>query len=401
VLAVTAAFSLTARWVFPGVGPPLPGGVVTVEDGRVTGVSPRGERTADIDIGNAALIPGLVNAHTHLDLTGMRGVVPPSADFTGWLRAVIAHRHSTPPGDTLADVRRGLDEAMRTGTTLVGDIAGGGASWEVLGGAPVWAVVYHELLGLTEGRAAQALAAAERWLAGPSSANCRRGLSPHAPYSVRVSLFAGAAQLARPGKLPLAVHLAESRDELELLHHRRGPFVGFLRDLGVWDPDGLADSPAAVMAVCDQRVPRVWVHGNYLAPSARITRGTTVVYCPRSHAAFGHPPHPFREFLRRGVRVALGTDSLASNPDLDLLAEARFLRRLAPDLPGDTLLRMATLSGAEALGFADVTGSLEPGNSADIVAVALPDDDGPDPYTLLWDGDGKVTAVWWRGARRG
>src|SRR5205814_8406147 len=111
---------------------------------------------------------------------------------------------------------------------------------------------------------------------------------------------------------------------------------------------------------------------------------STLVYCPRTTAAFGHPPHPFREFLQRGVRVALGTDSLASNPDLDLLAEMRFVHQRHPDFPGDALLRMGTLSGAEALGWADETGSLTPGKSADLVVVPLPDIDG-DPYQLLFE----------------
>jgi cytosine/adenosine deaminase-related metal-dependent hydrolase len=122
----------------------------------------------------------------------------------------------------------------------------------------------------------------------------------------------------------------------------------------------------------------------------------TIVYCPRTHAAFGHPPHPFCEFLQRGVRVALGTDSLASNPDLDLLAEARFVHQRYPDVPGETILRMATLSGAEALGWADETGSLTPGKSADLVVLPLPEDEA-DPYRLMLESSTKVRAVLFRG----
>jgi cytosine/adenosine deaminase-related metal-dependent hydrolase len=129
----------------------------------------------------------------------------------------------------------------------------------------------------------------------------------------------------------------------------------------------------------------------------------TVVYCPRTHAAFGHPPHPFREFLKRGVRVALGTDSLASNPDLDVLAEARFIRERYPDFPGDQLLRMATLAGAEGLGWADKTGSLTPGKSADLVAVPLPDRGEGDPHELIFGGSdppGSRRRSMWRGLWR-
>jgi cytosine/adenosine deaminase-related metal-dependent hydrolase len=146
------------------------------------------------------------------------------------------------------------------------------------------------------------------------------------------------------------------------------------------------------------RAPRVlFIHGNELGPTTRIPANGTVVYCPRTHAAFSQPTHPFRDFLKLGVRVALGTDSLASNPDLDLLAEARFLYRSYPELDGQALLRMATLSGAEALGWADETGSLEPGKSADLVAVPLPNEEAAEPYSLVLGPAAPVSAVLARG----
>jgi cytosine/adenosine deaminase-related metal-dependent hydrolase len=352
--------------------PPLEWGSVTIAGDRIVAVEPHGLRRADLDLGDVAVLPGLVNAHTHLDLTGLRGRCPPSPDFTAWLRAVISHRRAQAPAQVEADVRAGLAESLSRGTTLLGDIAAGGLSWPILVNGPGRAVVFHELLGLPRARAEQSLAAARDWLgARPATADCRPGLSPHAPYSVRSTLFAQAALLANQYRCPLAVHLAESQDELDLLHQHRGPFVAFLQELGVWDPEGLAESPARVMQLCDQPVPGLFVHANYLAPSAGVPRHRTVVYCPRTHAAFGHPPHPFQALLARGVRVALGTDSLASNPDLDLLAEARFLHRLYPDFPGERLLHLATLAGAEALGWADQVGSLEPGKSADLVTVPL------------------------------
>jgi cytosine/adenosine deaminase-related metal-dependent hydrolase len=124
---------------------------------------------------------------------------------------------------------------------------------------------------------------------------------------------------------------------------------------------------------------------------------TSIVYCPRTHAAFGHPTHPFREFLARGVRVALGTDSLASNPDLDVLAEARFVHAKHPDVPGDVLLRMATLSGAEALGWADETGNLTPGKSADFIVLPLPNEEKRDPHLLVLGSAQAVSGVVFRG----
>jgi cytosine/adenosine deaminase-related metal-dependent hydrolase len=389
--------TLTARWVFPVDRPPLERGTVVIAGGRVVAVEPAGGRPADVDFGEAAIIPGLVNAHTHLDLTGLRGLAPPSADFTGWLRRVIEFRRGRPPEQVRDDIRTGIAECVRHGTTLVGDISGDGGSWDALAEAPLHAVVFREFLGLPADRASGAWERLDAWLAARvPTATCRPGASPHAPYSVRASLFLAAATRG----VPVATHVAETAAEAELLVLSRGPFVTFLKDLGVWSPDGLADGVDHVLRLLRGVQPTLIVHGNYLPPDADLPANASLVYCPRTHAAFGHPPHPFRDFLARGVRVALGTDSLASNPDLDLLAEARFLHKRFPDLPGEVLLRMATLSGAEALGRANETGSLMPGKSADLAVVPLEPGEG-DSHRRLFAGRHPVSAVYFRGRRVG
>ncbi|HKI38566.1 MAG TPA: amidohydrolase family protein [Gemmataceae bacterium] len=389
--------ALTARWVFPVAGPPVERGVVTVLGEQVVAVEPHGTRAADLDLGNAAILPGLVNAHTHLDLSGMRGRCPPSPDFTGWLRQVIAHRGATPSGQAQADVRAGIAECLRFGTTLLGDVAFEGGSWDALAEAPLRAVVFRELLGLTREGARDALRAALEWTPSrPESATCRPGLSPHAPYSFRAEVLDVVCAIGRR----ITIHLAESLAELELLERQSGSFVSFLTERGVWDPSGLASSPTQVIELTRLARSVLYAHGNYLGPDAPVPAHGTVVYCPRTHAAFGHAPHPFRDFLARGVRVALGTDGLASNPDLDILAEARFIHAGHPDVAGDTLLRMATLSGAEALGWADTTGSLAPGKSADLVVLPLPDTDAADPHRLVFESDRAVSAVMFRGRWR-
>jgi cytosine/adenosine deaminase-related metal-dependent hydrolase len=390
-------FSLGARWVFPVDGPPIERGVVSVVGECLGAVEARGERSPDVDLGNVALLPGLVNAHTHLDLTGMRGRCPPSPDFTGWLRQVIAHRRATTPEQTQLAVRAGLAEALRFGTTTLGDVAAGGASWDALAGAPLWAVVFHELLGLTRDGARDALRVGLRWAPSrPESEGCRPGLSPHAPYSFRAEVLDVVCAVGKR----IAIHLAECPAELELLERHSGPFVPFLTQRGVWDPSGLAASPARIIELTRLAKHVLYVHGNYLSPAAPVPAHGSVVYCPRTHAAFGHAPHPFRAFLARGVRVALGTDGLSSNPDLDVLAEARFVRARHPDAPGDVLLRMATLSGAEALGWDDLTGSLTPGKSADLVVLPLPDQDSDDPHRLVLESGTAVSAVMFRGRWR-
>ncbi len=382
------SLSLTARWVYPASGPPLERGVVTVRGDRIAAVEANGAWTADVDLGNVALIPGLVNPHTHLDLSGARGLIPPTDPdhFTDWLRGVIAYRRSRTPEQTRTDVAAGLAECLATGTTLIGDIAAEGQTWDVLAAAPTRALVFWELLGLSLQRFGGEF---HRSFLGIESkqntGTCVWGRSPHAPYSVHRRGYG----LTFSGPGVYTTHIAESVAEVELIMHREGPFVSFLQSVGAWEADGLVKDYHFVSDV-DPEALILLAHCNHLPHNVLLSPKHTLVYCPRTHAAFGHPPHPFRDFLARGVRVALGTDSLASNPDLDVLAEARFVRAHYPDFPGDTLLKMVTLSGAEALGWADETGSIEPGKSADLVAVPLPDRDAVDPYELLFAADAPV-----------
>jgi cytosine/adenosine deaminase-related metal-dependent hydrolase len=396
-MAETRTF--TARWVFPVAGPPLDRGTVTITGDTIVAVGPHGVRTADDDLGNVGIIPGLVNAHTHLDLSGARGLIPPTDPdhFTDWLRGVIAYRRTRTPEQVQGDIHLGLDECLRAGTILIGDITSGGASWDAVSHAKTRAVLFWEIIGLSEERFK---ASFDEWYSKtgqswdddeakvaifPSSPLCRWAVSPHAPYSAnhllsRTYLASGFA----------AMHFAESPAEIELLSSRSGPFTLFLSELGIWNPSDFNVDWSDFLLTSSYNSSsqtRLFIHCNYLPPDFPFKPQHTVVYCPRTHAAFGHPPHPFRAFLSRGVRVCLGTDSLASNPDLDILAEARFVRGRYPDFPGETLLRMVTLSGAQALGWADAAGSLEPGKSADFVAVPLPDRDAADPHELLFAAD--------------
>ena len=401
--------TFTARWLFPVSSPPLERGTITVRGTVIEAVEPHGTRTPDEDLGNVALIPGLVNAHTHLDLSGARGLTPPTTPdtFTDWLRAVIAYRRTRTAEQVQTDITNGLAECLKFGTTLIGDIASEGASWDVLSAAPSRAVVFREMLGLSEERTKLAIDSAKTWTENHHcTLTCKPGFSPHAPYSASLRLLIEAGHLCRVtkspsgGKAPIAIHLAESQAEHDLLYHRKGPFVEFLKSLGVWAPDGLCEDYKYVMTSCDFHQSKLFIHANYLPPNARIPRNSTIVYCPRTHAAFGHRPHPFQKFLDRGVRVCLGTDSLASNPDLDLLAEARFVHQLHPDFPTDQLLRMVTLAGAEALGWADEVGSLEPGKSADFVTVPLANGGSKDPHQLVFASTEAERRTMFRGAWR-
>jgi cytosine/adenosine deaminase-related metal-dependent hydrolase len=385
----------TARWLFPIDAAPLERGTITVRGDTIAAVELFGARTPDVDLGNVAILPGFVNAHTHLDLTGAVACRPPGAhasgslDFVEWLRSVIAFRRTRTPAQVRVDIAAGLTDCLRFGTTLIGDISADGASWELILRRSCRAVVFRELIGLTNEGWRRAWDAVESWkLEDVCARQVQPGLSPHAPYSVNKSLY----ELTNIDTRPVATHLAETKKELELLLSHTGPFVDFLQEMNVWNPSGLIPDVAYL-----PRFHRgLFIHCNYLDPATPFRPTQTVVVCPRTHYAFGHDRHPFPEFLKRGVRVALGTDSLASNPDLDILAEARHLREHYPEVEPATLLRMLTLNGAEALGFGDITGSLTPGKSADLVVVPLPHDEG-DPQDLVLESTLPVCDVMFQG----
>jgi cytosine/adenosine deaminase-related metal-dependent hydrolase len=374
---------LTARFIFPGDGPPIENGTVEITSGVVAAISARRDSSAH-DLGNVAIIPGLVNAHTHLEFSDLTSPIAPPFPFADWIRGVVAHRRSRTANLTEI-VQQGLDESLRAGATCVGEIATGDASLDAIvafrsakGRARPHAVVFRELLGFAPQTVEPQLAVARSFLdSRPAGGRIRLGLSPHAPYSVHPELFTKLAALAAERNVPLAVHLAETREELELLDRGTGPLVEMLRAFGAWRNGVVADGtrPMDYLRLL-AGAPRVAViHGNYLADDeSHFLAGHenfALVYCPRTHAYFRHERHPWRRVTEAGGTVAIGTDSRASNPDLSLWAELCCLRRLCPDVSDAELLRLGTANSAAALGMQEHSGSLKPGRSADIAVIEL------------------------------
>jgi cytosine/adenosine deaminase-related metal-dependent hydrolase len=267
------SLTYSARWVVPVTRPPLENGTVTIRGDRIEAVDPQGVRSADRDLGNVAILPGLVNAHTHLDLSGARGLIPPTRpeNFPDWLRSVIAYRRSRSADQVQQDIRRGLADCLAAGTVLLGDITAGGASWYVLKDAPIHSVIGWELIGLRESRYLEVTDEFQRralpsWIDEdrpiemPGNPRCRWWAAPHAPYSAnhdqaRGQLFLGNA----------VMHLAESPGEMALLTAKRGPFVRFLEELGLWNPAEIkSTADEFLLAWADSKLPRLYVHGNYL-----------------------------------------------------------------------------------------------------------------------------------------
>lgn len=387
------ATSLAARWVLPIAADPIYDGVVRIAGGRIVEVRQRhSHESVDHDLGEAVLLPAFANPHTHLDLSNLEGNRPPTTSLTEWLEQIVVYRRSQPPQSSLDAVHKGLVHSIRSGVLTIGDVSAGGNSWTILSKAPVRAVVYYEVLGLSPDRAAAAWSEFERWLdEHRPTLTCRPGVSPHAPYSTHRTLFERAARC--DPQVPIAVHIAESDAERQLLETREGSFVAFLQALGVWEPAGLMDNHRQLLEMFRDRSESLWVHANYLGSLAPLLRDRWVVWCPRTHAAFGHRPYPLDTYHAAGVHVAIGTDSLASNPGLDLLGELRHVHSRYSQVSPQWLIRQATLGNAAALGWHHETGSFETGKSADLIAATRNGPIGDDPYLALLDPGTGVTEV--------
>lgn len=385
--------------VLPVCAPPIPDGAVRVCDGAITAVGPASAHPPQpgddvLSFPDGILLPGLVNAHCHLELGDLAGRVPFRGTFSGWLVSLMAF--GRPNAAAVAQsVRAGVRALLAGGATCVGDITTTGFALDPLRRSGLRAVSFRELLGLTPDRASEALATAREWLQQPApgapdprGGRVRMGLSPHAPYSTAATVYREAAQMARAANAPFSTHLSESLEEFEFVVHGTGGLLEVLRSRGipaeVWEAPG--QSPVSYLdALGALAVPGAAAHVNYLMPGdlERLASGRlTPVYCPGSHAFFGHPPHPAGALLRAGVPVALGTDSLASNTGLSLLAEARLAWERTPGTRAEDWVRAATRHGARALCLDGVCGELAPGRRADLVVVH-PGRYASDPYAAV------------------
>lgn len=369
-----------AAWVCPIDQPPIKDGLVTIEAGRIVSVE-SGSRTPDPgsrDLGNVVLLPGLVNAHIHLELSWLRGRVPPAAKFTEWVKQMMAGRGGVERPDdpkVLEGIVGAIAELRASGTVAVGDISNSLASPALMHAAGLDGVVFHELLGFKERDGALV----EKGRAARASAPGRVSLAPHAPYSTSPELFRAIRDAVTGSACPImSVHLGESPEETELLQSGTGPWRGILEFIGVWRDDWAIPGCGPVeymdrLGVIDAKT--LVVHGvQFDEPSlARVARlGATIVTCPRSNQWVGVGVPPLERFYRSGVAVAVGTDSLASVEDLNLFSELKAMRGIAPNVPANRLLASATLVGARGLGLGHELGSLTPGKRAEILAVSLP-----------------------------
>jgi cytosine/adenosine deaminase-related metal-dependent hydrolase len=395
-------FTLRARWVLPVDHPPIDGGYVSVAQGRVVAVAVSNPGVGMVeDLGDVALLPGLVNAHTHLEFSDLeRPLGTLGMSLPAWIRLVIADRKRG-DRDPAASIAAGLREAVAAGVTTIGEIATSPASlYLAMDGGPT-TLLLHEAIGFSAGRVDSVYADLVRRL----DASPRGGaLSPHAPYTVHPRLLERLVKLAKARNATVAMHLAESREELQLLATGDGPFRDLLIERSMWDESAIPQGsrPLHYLRVLAEAPRAVVIHGNYLADDevefiARRRDSMSVVYCPRTHAYFQHSSYPLEAMLNAGIRVSLGTDSRASNRDLCLLNEVHQAAATHTTISAEAWLRMATINGAEALGMADSVGTLAPGKWADMIALPFTSDLN-DPYAVLLGAADRPSRVWLRGA---
>lgn len=391
-----------ARWVLPITAPAIEHGTVVVEGDKILWVGPRhlAPLARDEELGDAILLPGLVNTHTHLDLTVMRGLLE-GLSFFQWIRTLTAARTDVLSSTALLDsARLGVIEALHHGVTTMADTAPDPAGFDAMRELGVRGIFYHETFGPDPEQCARAvdnLRRTMRALRSNVTPLVRLGVSPHAPYSVSDALFTATAKLAAELGVPLATHIAESEEEQSLIVDGDGAFASFLvgRKIPV-QPRGR--SPIAMLERCGVLTPHTLLIHAVRADAEDIAtiakHGCGVAHCPASNAKLGHGVAPLVALLKAGVHVGLGSDSMASNNRMDLVGEGRLAilaQRAAAGrddlLDARAMVELATLGGAKALGLAGTIGSIEPGKAADLTAFSIPVGSHPvyDPYdTLIW-----------------
>jgi cytosine/adenosine deaminase-related metal-dependent hydrolase len=373
---------LSADWVLPVEGDPIENGAVAIEDGRIAAVGAAAELGEGERFPESAILPGFVNAHTHLEYAVYAGFGD-GLSFGPWISTHVERKRRLDRPDMEAIARLGAAECLRSGVTTVGDLAFSGASAHACARLGLRAIVYLEVFGLDAADAARQFGEKRAYVADALSDRVRIGISPHAPYTCSHEVYAVAMDLG----LPLATHLNESQDELDWLLRGEGPW----QPLGemLVEPPGISGIRSlAAAGLLDERVAAahcVKVDAEEIALLAR--HGVAVAHCPRSNALLGCGIAPLDELRAAGLRIGVGTDGVSSVPSHDFFEElrtvvsfARARSERAEAQSASELLELATIGGARVLGLDGETGSIVPGKRADLTVLSL----SGSPY-LPWE----------------
>jgi cytosine/adenosine deaminase-related metal-dependent hydrolase len=396
-----------ARWIIPASGPAIPDGAVVSAGGRIERIGPwrrirphLGPSDTVAEFPDAAILPGLVNGHTHLAYSqrGTRKAQRGTKNFAAWIARLTARRLASGRAALARAVRDGARLSAAAGTAAGADLTPDLKAARVLVRAPGCWTVFGEVFRFGEAGLRHLANVVQNLEALAREGGLRVGLSPHTPWTVGPEVFLAARQAADARGWPITTHLHETLDELAMYERGTGPLSRWMRRVGVLPRGWKAPRQRPIPLLAEAgffRGPVLVAHANYLADeeiAILVRSGSSVAFCPRSHAFFRHTGHPWRQLLEAGVNVCLGTDSLASSPSLSVLDEARFLfEREAPADPR-TLLEMMTVRGARALGLEAEFGDLRPGLHAALCIVGpLPETN--DPLAAVLTGGGGICRI--------
>lgn len=375
---------LRSRVVLPIRRPAIADGAVVISGKRIRAVGRwdviRKEfpRLPVQDLGDVALLPGLINAHCHLEYTDLAGEFLPPRHFSDWLKLIVTAKGIRTDADFAAAWQRGAEQLLRTGTTTVADIV---ALPEIQPQpTPLRIFSFLEMTGVKSKQPpTKIIATATAKIKSLRAKDRLAGFSPHAPYSTTPELLRRTAQTARRNRWRVTTHVAESPEEFEMFTAGHGKLFDWLKVQRDCSDCGHGSPIQHLAAAGLLGANFLAIHANCLAPGDAgllVRSHSSVVHCPRSHTFFSHPKFPFKAFTSAGVNVCLGTDSLASiegrgkkPPELDMFSEMRSFHRKNPGTPAGTILRLATLNGAQALGLAGRLGEISQGAFADLITI--------------------------------
>jgi cytosine/adenosine deaminase-related metal-dependent hydrolase len=365
-----------ARVIVTMDGPPIENGAVVVradriiDVGKFSDVKKRHPADEVLDLDEQALLPGLINAHCHLDYTCLRGKISRQKSFTDWIRAINAEKARLSADDYVGSITEGFVEAQRFGTTTIANLT---AFPEVASRVEplirTW--WFAELIDVRDpDRASELVDIA----VGQLKSREHWGLSPHAPFTASGELYRCCEEVARRENILLTTHLAESREEMQMFRDGRGPLYDFLRGIGRDIRDCRGITPVEYFRAIGGDRPYLIVHLNALSESdfkllMGVSKNSSIVHCPRSHEYFGHPPFEFQKLDRVGFNICLGTDSLASNDDLSLFAEMRTFQNEFPRVAPGEILNLVTVNSARALKQENSIGKIRRDFLADLIAI--------------------------------
>lgn len=384
---------IRSRLVVPMAADPIENGAVVVAGNKIVGVGRFDDVRASsggevLDLGEQVLLPGLINAHCHLDYTILRGKVPAGKSFADWIVAINTNKARLSATDYLESIAAGFREAQRWGTTTILNLEAFPELLPRMECPPLRIWWCAEMIDLRDkvavGEVAEGLRAwfesHAQWLGG-------FGLAPHAPFTASPQLYSEASKISREQNVPLTTHLAESQEEMQMFRDAEGALFDFLKGLGRPMDNCGRETPLALL-LRNQRIERRWIiaHLNALAASDFDLLANadkfSIAHCPRSHTFFGHAPFALEKLRALGFNICLGTDSLASNSSLSLFAEMRELLRKMPTLSPRQVLEMATVNGAMAIGHRNSLGKIASGFLADLIALPC-EQTGSDPFDTI------------------